>query len=59
MGVVSTAKVVTGLERRSALKAVQPGNREWVTMIQRASAQGWILPPFIIFAGKYYLEAWY
>jgi hypothetical protein len=34
MGVISTAKVVTGSERRSRPKAVQPGNREWVTVIQ-------------------------
>ncbi|KAF2177157.1 hypothetical protein K469DRAFT_471478, partial [Zopfia rhizophila CBS 207.26] len=31
MGVISTSKVVTGSERRHRLKAVQPGNREWVT----------------------------
>jgi hypothetical protein len=59
MGVISTAKVVTGSERRLAPKAVQPGNREWVTVIQGASAEGWILPPFIIFAGTYHLTAWY
>ena len=40
MGVISTAKVVTGSERRSAPMAVQPGNREWVTIIQGVSAQG-------------------
>jgi RecB family endonuclease NucS len=33
MGVISTAKVVTGSERRSAPLAIQPGNREWVTVI--------------------------
>jgi hypothetical protein len=57
--VISTAKVVTGSERRHAPKAVQPGNREWVTVIQGASALGWVLPPFIIFAGTYHLAAWY
>ncbi len=59
MGVVSTAKVVTGSERRAAPKAVQPGNREWVIVIQGVNAQGWALPPFIIFAGTYHLQAWY
>lgn len=33
MGVTLTAKVVTGSERRSQPKAVQPGNREWVIVI--------------------------
>lgn len=59
MGVISTTKVVTGSERRHTPKAVQPGNREWVTVIQGASASGWSLPPFIIFAGTYHLSAWY
>jgi hypothetical protein len=35
MGVISTAKVVTGSERRAAPKAVQPCNREWVTCSSR------------------------
>lgn len=59
MGVIATAKVVTGSERRHRPKAIQPGEREWVTVIQGASAQGWALPPFIIFAGTYHLAAWY
>ncbi|KAF2176494.1 CENP-B protein [Zopfia rhizophila CBS 207.26] len=59
MGVSSTAKVVTGSERRSQPKAVQPGNREWVTVIQGVNSQGWPIPLFIIFAGVYYLSCWY
>jgi hypothetical protein len=59
MGVISTTKVVTGSERRYAPKAVQPGNREWVTVIQGVGITGWVLPPFIIFAGTYHLSAWY
>ena len=34
MGVISTAMVVTSAERRGKRKAMQPGNREWVTVIQ-------------------------
>jgi hypothetical protein len=59
MGVISTAKVVTGSERRHRPKAVQPGNREWVTVIQGVGAQGWAMPPLIIFAGTYHLSSWY
>jgi hypothetical protein len=59
MGAIATCKVVTGSERRNAPKVIQPGNREWVTVIQGVGAQGWVLPPFIIFAGTYHLAAWY
>ncbi|KAF1924196.1 CENP-B protein, partial [Didymella exigua CBS 183.55] len=51
--------VVTGSERRGRPKAVQPGNREWVTAIAAINAAGWIIPPFLIFAGQYHLSAWY
>jgi hypothetical protein len=33
MGVISTGAVVTGSERRHRPKQVQPGNREWTTVI--------------------------
>jgi len=59
MGIIATAKVITASERRYRPKAVQPGNREWVTVIQGVNAQGWAIPPFIIFAGQYHLSAWY
>jgi hypothetical protein len=59
MGVSSASKVVTGSERRSEAKTVQPGNREWVTVIQGVNSRGWPIPPFIIFAGVYHLSCWY
>jgi hypothetical protein len=59
MGKIMTQLVVTGSERRGRPKAVQPGNREWVTVIQGINAAGWAIPPFIIFAGQHYLSAWY
>jgi hypothetical protein len=59
MGIIATAKVITASERRSRPKAIQPGNREWVTVIQGVSALGWALPPYIIFAGKNHLFAWF
>jgi hypothetical protein len=50
---------VTALERRGRPKAIQPGNREWVTLIAAINAAGWSVPPFLIFAGQYHLSAWY
>jgi hypothetical protein len=44
--------VFTGSEKRSNLKKIQPGNRDWVTIIQGICAAGWAIPPFIIFSGK-------
>jgi hypothetical protein len=33
MGVALSSKVITGSERRTRLELVQPGDREWVTVI--------------------------
>ncbi|KAJ0126560.1 Uncharacterized protein HZ326_30333 [Fusarium oxysporum f. sp. albedinis] len=59
MGMISTGMVVTGTERRSNAKLAQPGNREWITVVQGISSQGWWLPPFIIVAGQFHLSTWY
>ncbi|KFZ19968.1 hypothetical protein V501_00378 [Pseudogymnoascus sp. VKM F-4519 (FW-2642)] len=59
MGVISTAMVVTSSDRRAKAKMVQPGNQEWVTVIQGVNSQGWTVPPFIIIAGKNHLASWY
>jgi hypothetical protein len=40
MGKIMTQLVVTGSERRGRPKAVQPGNREWTTVIQGINAAG-------------------
>ena len=52
MGVISTAKVITGAERSNRPVSVQPGNREWVTAIDCICADGQSLLPVIIFEGK-------
>ena len=59
MGVISTAKVITGAERSNRPKSKQPGNREWVTAIDCIGASGWALPPVIIFEGKLHQNIWY
>jgi hypothetical protein len=56
MGKILSQLVVTGSERCGRPKAVQPGNREWVTIIQGINTTGWAMPPFIIFAGQYHLS---
>jgi hypothetical protein len=59
MGIISTGMVITNAERHSNVKLVQPGNREWVTVIQGVNALGWTIPPYIIVSGKYHLSTWY
>ena len=59
MGQISTGAVVTASERRGRPKQVQPGNREWTTVIKSINAKGWAIPPFIIFQGHNHLSNWY
>jgi hypothetical protein len=59
MGIISTGAVVTSSEKRGRLKSVQPGNREWTTVIQGINATGWAIPPYIVFKGRYHLSSWY
>ena len=59
MGILGTTTVVTSSDRTTKPKLVQPGNREWVTVIQGINSQGWAVPPFIIFKGKWHLGSWY
>ena len=59
MGIIGSMKVVTGSERRNRPQLVQPGNREWVTVIQSICAAGYAIPPFIIYKGRVYISIWY
>ena len=59
MGILGTTTVVTSSDRTTKPKLVQPGNREWVTVIQGINSQGWAVPPFIVFKGKWHLASWY
>ncbi|EAQ92238.1 hypothetical protein CHGG_00473 [Chaetomium globosum CBS 148.51] len=38
---------------------IQPGNREWTTVIECINATGWALDPLIIFEGKVHISSWY
>tara|TARA_R110002003_G_scaffold88_10_gene7124 strand:- start:909 stop:1532 length:624 start_codon:yes stop_codon:yes gene_type:complete len=59
MGVIGSMKVVTGSERRTRPNLVQPGDRDWVTVIQSVCAAGYATPPFIIYKGRVHISAWY
>ena len=59
MGIISPAMVVTSSDGRGKAKMVQPGNREWATVVQAVNAYGDSIPPFIILAGKNHLQSWY
>ncbi|RYC78456.1 hypothetical protein BFJ63_vAg18671 [Fusarium oxysporum f. sp. narcissi] len=58
MGMIASGMVVTGAERRERPKSVQPGSREWITVIQAINAEGQAIPPFIIGTGQYNLANW-
>lgn len=44
MGVISSGIVITDAVRHRMSKSVQPGNREWVTVIQGINTEGWAGP---------------
>jgi len=59
MGKIGSQLVVTGLEKPGKRKKLQPGDREWVTLIQGVGATGKVIPPFLIFAGKVLISTWF
>ncbi|RKK77794.1 hypothetical protein BFJ68_g17950 [Fusarium oxysporum] len=59
MGLIMAGMAVTGSRRQGRPKSVQPGNREWITVIQAINAEGQSIAPFIIGAGQYHLANWY
>lgn len=59
MGVARTAKVITRSDRRGRPMVAQPGNREWVTIIEAVNCTGWALPAKVIFPGKVHQKSWY
>ena len=59
MGIISTAKVVTGSNQAGKPRTTQPGNCEWVTVIETICACGHTIPPLIIFEAVMHQAAWY
>jgi hypothetical protein len=59
MGKITSQLVVTGSEKPGKAKKLQPGDREWTTLVQAVGATGKRIPPFIIFAGKVLISTWF
>ncbi|KAL1959486.1 hypothetical protein VTO42DRAFT_1931 [Malbranchea cinnamomea] len=59
MGIIATTRVVTGSEKNLCPNLIQPGNREWVTVIEGVNACGWFLPSMFILKGKNHQASWY
>jgi len=59
MGVITTAKVVTGTDRAGRPRTTQLGNREWVTIIECINALGVVIPLLVIFEAVMHQAAWY
>jgi hypothetical protein len=59
MGQISSTLIITSSEGRGRAKKIQPGNREWVTVIQAVQSGGEVIPPYVVVAGKTHLESWY
>ncbi|KAM5527943.1 transposase [Fusarium oxysporum f. sp. phaseoli] len=59
MGLIEPGTVVTGSHRQGRPKQVQPGNREWITVIEGINTEGQSIPPFIIGSGQYHIANWY
>ena len=59
MGLCSTSKVITAVERSERPQRVIQGNREWVTIIECVSSKGIAIPPVIILKGKEHQAPWY
>ena len=59
IGIISSMKVVIGSERHIRPNLIQPGDWEWVTVIQSICTTGYTTLLFIIYKGRVYISAWY
>ena len=59
MGKISSRLVVTGSEKPGKRKKLQPGDREWVTLVQGVRATGKVILPFLILTGKVLISNWF
>ena len=59
MGLCSTSKVITSVERSGRPRRVIQGNREWVTIIECVNSKGISIPPVVILKAKQQQATWY
>lgn len=57
MGHINRERVICSKYNKD-VRVKEPTNREWVSILECISADGQLLPPFIIFKGKVQKEAW-
>lgn len=51
--------LVIGPSAVRKIYTMDPGNREWVTILECISADGRVLPPLVIFKGVYVQQQWF
>jgi hypothetical protein len=59
LGHSQNTMVVTATESRRRPKALVSDSTQWQTVIACVNAQGWSVPPYVIFAGKEMNRAWF
>jgi hypothetical protein len=57
IGLIATTRVISRSEYYSRRALLQPRNREWVTVIKCTNAASWVLPLYMIFKGKVFIES--
>lgn len=59
MGIAATAKVIYSVDRTGKPSLIQPGNSEWVTVVECLRSTGTVVPPLIIFKSGSNQAEWY
>lgn len=59
MEIGATAKVICSSDCSGRPSIIQPGNREWVTVVECVGSNGVVVPPLIIFKSKHNQAEWY
>ncbi len=58
MGVIKSRPVVINVKNKRRFR-MEPGNRDWVTVIECISPSGVSLAPFVVFRGAAHMDTWY
>ena len=56
-GISDNVKVIISRNDKEAF-TIQPGNRDWVSIIKCISTTNYVLPPFVIFPGQQIQQSW-
>ena len=58
INIITASLIITHSKKHKKTKAIQPGNREWSTVIKYINTSGWCIPPFVIIKDTYHLTNW-